>query len=47
MAGLGGVAFMDSSGINVFLAAHRQVSGAQGRPHVLRPAAMRPDALRP
>ncbi|WP_405968307.1 STAS domain-containing protein [Streptomyces sp. NBC_00015] len=30
VADLGGVTFMDSSGINVFLAAHRQVSGARG-----------------
>ncbi|MGW0869461.1 STAS domain-containing protein [Streptomyces sp. NPDC002740] len=30
VADLGGVTFMDSSGINVFLAAHRQVSGAHG-----------------
>ncbi|MFC9286859.1 STAS domain-containing protein [Streptomyces sp. NPDC057052] len=27
---LGGVTFMDSSGINVFVAAHRRVSGVQG-----------------
>ncbi|MFD9321486.1 STAS domain-containing protein [Streptomyces sp. NPDC060053] len=30
VADLSGVTFMDSSGINVFLAAHRQVTGAQG-----------------
>lgn len=30
VADLGDVTFMDSSGINVFLAARRQVSGAQG-----------------
>ncbi|MFE7930123.1 STAS domain-containing protein [Streptomyces sp. NPDC057456] len=30
VADLSGVTFMDSSGINVFLAAYRQVTGAQG-----------------
>ncbi|MFE7836216.1 STAS domain-containing protein [Streptomyces sp. NPDC057474] len=30
VADLSGVTFMDSSGINVFIAVHRQVSGAQG-----------------
>ncbi|MEV0244785.1 STAS domain-containing protein [Streptomyces sp. NPDC050674] len=30
VADLSGVTFMDSSGINVFVAAHRQVSGAGG-----------------
>jgi stage II sporulation protein AA (anti-sigma F factor antagonist) len=30
VADLSGVTFMDSSGINVFVAAHQQVSGAQG-----------------
>ncbi|MFF1439210.1 STAS domain-containing protein [Streptomyces sp. NPDC058295] len=30
VADLSGVTFMDSSGINVFLAAHRRTSGAQG-----------------
>ncbi|WP_328980064.1 STAS domain-containing protein [Streptomyces canus] len=30
VADLSGVTFMDSSGINVFVAAYRQVSGAQG-----------------
>ncbi|MEU5635245.1 STAS domain-containing protein [Streptomyces rishiriensis] len=30
VADLSGVTFMDSSGINVFVTAHRRVSGAQG-----------------
>lgn len=30
VADLSGVTFMDSSGINVFVAAHQQVSGADG-----------------
>ncbi len=30
MADLSGVTFMDSSGINVFVAAYQQVSGVQG-----------------
>ncbi|WP_329416412.1 STAS domain-containing protein [Streptomyces sp. NBC_00704] len=30
VADLSGVSFMDSSGVNVFVTAHRRVSGAQG-----------------
>ncbi|MFI7501645.1 STAS domain-containing protein [Streptomyces sp. NPDC049687] len=40
---LSGVTFMDSSGINVFVAAHRQVSGAEGW---LRIAAAQESVLR-
>ncbi|MFJ4341588.1 STAS domain-containing protein [Streptomyces sp. NPDC088915] len=34
VADLGGVSFMDSSGINVFITAHRQIDAAGGRLHI-------------